>query len=79
MDATTRYSVGAVVSDTGTKATISALDSHWISPFSAPNSIQFDQAFSNQEFENFHHLHGISARPIPADRNKIMFRNQFIK
>ena len=53
MDATARYSAGAVVPDTGMRAAIGALDSHCMSPFWAPESIQFDQAFASKEFTEF--------------------------
>ena len=69
MDLRTRYSVSAIVPDTRMEAGIIALDYHWISTIWAPNFIQFDQAFSYQEFENYLDLHGISARPIPASRH----------
>ena len=68
-DATTRYSVDAVVPDTEMEAAIIVLDSNWIFSFWPPISIQFDQAISNQEFENFLDFHDISARHIPALRH----------
>ena len=69
MCASTRYSVGSVVPDTGMDAAINALDSHWISPFWAPKAIQVDQAFANDPFFKFLEFHGIEARPIPARRH----------
>ncbi len=69
MDAATRYSVGAVVPDTGMVSAIDVLDSHWISQFWAPNSMQFDQAFDNEIFKNFLNVYGIESRPIPARRH----------
>ena len=67
--ASTRYSVGAVVPDTGMEAATSILDSHWISQFSAPKAILFDQAFVNERFLQFLELFGIEPRPIPARRH----------
>ena len=69
MDSSTRYSAGSVVPDTSMESAISVLDSHWISPFWAPNAIQFDKAFSNHEFQEFLSLHGINPRSIPARRH----------
>ena len=69
MDATTRYSAGAVLNDTGMDAAIGFLDSHWISPFWVPESIKFDQAFANKVFNDFLSLHDINPRPIPARRH----------
>ena len=57
------------MNDTGMEAAIGVLDSHWISPSWAPDSIQFDQAFANKEFSDFLSLHGINPRPIPARRH----------
>ena len=63
MDKTTRDSVGDFLPDTEMESAIIVLDSHWTSPFWALNSIQFDPVVSNQEFDNFLDLYGISARP----------------
>ena len=35
---------------------IKILDTHWISPFWAPNAIQYDLAFNNHEFDFFIYL-----------------------
>ena len=56
MDATTRYSAGTVVNGTGMEAAIGVVDSHWISPFWAPESIQIDQDFANKEFSVAYHF-----------------------
>ena len=69
VDASTRYSAGIVVPDTGMQTAIEAFDLLWISLFWAPISIQFDQAFDKKEFNEFLALHGINARPIPAGRH----------
>ena len=66
MDATTRYSAGTVVPDTGMGAAIEVVDSLWVYSFWAPTSIQFDQAFNNKKFNGFLSLHDISVRPIPV-------------
>ena len=75
MDASTRYSAGSVIPNTGMKAAIEALDSHWIFHFWAPNSIQFDQASASKEFIEFLPLHDIIARPVPARRHNKMKSN----
>ena len=69
MDATTRYSAGIVVPDTGMQTAIEALDPLWISSFWAPISIQYDQVFDINEFNEFFALHDINSRPIPARRH----------
>ena len=69
IDSKTRYSAGAVVNDTGMEVAIGVLDSHWISPVWAHDSIQFDQAYANKEFNDFLSLHRINPRPIPARRH----------
>ena len=69
MDATTRYSAVTDVPDSSMETPIEVLDSHRISPFRAPDSIQFDQAFVNKEFNDFLSLHGINPRPVPARRH----------
>ena len=66
MDATTRYSADAVVSDTEMEAAIGVIDSFWISPFWVPNYLQLDRAFSRIELNDFLSLHGINPGPIPA-------------
>ena len=73
IDASGRYSTETAVPDTGMEAAVEFLDSHWISPFWAPSSIQFDQAFDNKEFKRFPSLHDINARPIPARRHNKNF------
>ena len=74
MDGTTRYSAGAVIPDTGMKSAIGVLDFFWISPFWAPESIQFDQAFENNELTEFLSLHGIDARPVPGRSQQKFYR-----
>jgi len=69
MDATTRYSVGAVVPDTSMKNAIINFESLWISPFWEPKAVQFDQAFDNSIFKNYLLKHDIEGRPIPARRH----------
>ena len=64
MDAITGYSVGAVVPDTSIKSAISVLDAHWISPFWAPNTIQYDIVFNNHEFKDFFSTFDIQTSPI---------------
>ena len=46
----TRYSVRAIVPETGMETAIVALDSNWISQFWAPTAIRLDQAFANEPF-----------------------------
>ena len=69
MDASTRYSAGLVVPNTGMEAAIEAIGSHWISSFLASTSIQFDQDFANMHFTDFLSLHDIISKPIPARRH----------
>ena len=76
MDATTRYSVGAVVPDTSMQTAIEVLYSNLISPFWAPDSIQFDQAFASKEFNDFLSLHGINPTHVPERCHKKMSLNQ---
>ena len=66
MDATTRYSVGSGVPNTGMEPAIEVLNSHWISHFWTPTATQFDQAFANEMFPDYLKFHGIEPRPIPA-------------
>lgn len=51
MGASTLYSAGTAISDTGMGAAVEVLDSFWISLFWAPASIQFDQSFESHDFE----------------------------
>ena len=69
MDATTRYSVGAVVPDKSVESTIEVLDTHWISQFCTPTVIQFNVVFANDIFCQYLDANGISPRPIPASRH----------
>jgi len=69
MDATTRYSVGAVVPDTSMKNAMLLFESLWISAFWEPKAVQFDQAFDNSIFKTYLEKHNIEARPIPARRH----------
>ena len=69
MDASTRHPAGTSVPGTGMEAEIGVLNSSWISPFWAPTSIHFDQAFDYSEFKKYLLLHNISARTIPARRH----------
>ena len=69
MDATTRYSVGSVVPDVSMEHSIHTIESNWISPFWAPEAIQFDQAFDNAKFQDYLQLYDITPRPIPARRH----------
>ena len=66
MCASTCYSVGAVVPNTGMESAIYGFDSHWISQFWAPAAIQSDFAFPNEPFLQFLEFHCIGTRSIPA-------------
>lgn len=68
--ASTRYSIEAVVTDTGIEAAMLNFDSNWISQLWAPTALKFDQAFANEPFLKYLELHRIEPRPIQARRNK---------
>ena len=65
MDASSRCSADTAAPDTVIEAAVEVLDSHWIYPFWAPTSIQFDKNFDNNNFEKYLVLQDINLRPIP--------------
>ena len=73
MDATTKYSVGAVVPETSTQFSIFILEAHSTSHFWAPSAIQYDLLFNNREFKDFLPTHDIQTTPIPPRQHNKNF------
>jgi len=69
MDATTRYSAGLRVLNTGMDAAISTFESQWISPFWIPEALLCDLAFDNQKFRHYINAIGCELRLTPARRH----------
>ncbi len=69
MDSSTRFSVGSVVPDTTMNSAIIAFETHWISPFWAPNAEIYDPAFKNDLMESYLKNNGIEGRPLPPRRH----------
>lgn len=69
MDSVTRYSVGSCMPDTTMYSSILAFESGWMSEFWTPNSVLYDPAFKNEEFQSWIAGYEISARPIPPRRH----------
>ena len=82
VDATTPYSAGAVVKYTGIEIAIGVIDSHWTSPFWAPDSMQFDQASAHKGFNDSLSFQGVNLKPIHARRhnkNVIESKNKVVR
>ena len=59
------------------KSVLCVLDANCISPFWAPNAIQYDLAFNDHEFKDFLSTFDMQTRPIPARRhNKNIFKSK---
>lgn len=69
MDAKTRYSSGCIVSSTNMHEAVAAFDSHWVSTFWPPGSVQADQSFNSKEFKSYLNIFDIKLRPVPPYRH----------
>ena len=69
MDGSARYSVDTAALDTAMDGVTKFLDSHWISFYSFPESIQFDQRFAKITSNMFLLHHNMNLRLIPTRRH----------
>lgn len=71
MDSGSRYSVGTTVADTKMATALLAFEAHWITAFWCPETILYDPAFHNSEFEDYVKALDIPIFPLPSRRHNI--------
>lgn len=69
MDASTRFSAGAVVESTSMESAIRTIELVWFSQFWPPSSFQADGAFNNDIFKSFLDIYDVDLRPVPPRRH----------
>ena len=69
MDASTRYSHGAVVESTNIAEAILYFEMLWATRYGYPNNIVYDKAFDCAEFKEYISKTGIIGNPVPSRRH----------